>query len=485
MENPSQPPNTRTFMCAVVFIDIIEYSKKPVARQLVIKQRFNTIVSKGLENVPTADRIILDTGDGAALCFLGDPEDALFVTNSIRNDFATETEVPELKVRIGINLGPVKVMRDLNGNPNIVGDGINVAQRVMSFAQTNQILVSRSYYEVVSRLTQEYSQLFRFVGAREDKHVREHELYEVAVGGTNAAPDTPSEVVVAADHIVTPPPESPRPTPQPQPSVSPTPTPAPPAAPAANAEPKRSGSGTGVIVGATAAICLSIGLGAYFISNKKAPDPVAVVTPVPAPAPSQEKSSKKQRLTENDDGTTPRRLAKAREEFAPPVRPQTPQAPQVTQAPQAPAQPAVQAQPSPPPAPVVAQTGVFVNGRQFSPQELQQHQAMYNATVQPGRYWYDPTSGLYGYIGREAIGYIRTGHPYGHPHPNASNGHTGIFLNGRQLNGVELAQWQGLFRQIIQPGRYWLDGNTGNVGVEGNPMPTGNVRAAIQARRGY
>ena len=154
MENPAQPPNTRTFMCAVVFIDIIEYSKKPVARQLVIKERFNTIVGKGLENVATADRIILDTGDGAALCFLGDPEDALFVTNSIRNDFATETEVPELKVRIGINLGPVKVMRDLNGNPNIVGDGINVAQRVMSFAQTNQILVSRSYFEVVSRLTQ-------------------------------------------------------------------------------------------------------------------------------------------------------------------------------------------------------------------------------------------------------------------------------------------------------------------------------------------
>ena len=214
MENAAQPPNTRTFMCAVVFIDIIEYSKKPVARQLVIKQRFNTIVGKGLENVPTADRIILDTGDGAALCFLGDPEDALFVTNSIRNDFATETEVPELKVRIGINLGPVKVMRDLNGNPNIVGDGINVAQRVMSFAQTNQILVSRSYYEVVSRLTQEYSQLFRFIGAREDKHVREHELYEVAVGG---AQESPAEVIIA-DLI------APQAAPQPQPQPQPQPT---------------------------------------------------------------------------------------------------------------------------------------------------------------------------------------------------------------------------------------------------------------------
>ena len=73
MENPTQAPSTRTFMCAVVFIDIIEYSKKAVNRQLVIKSRFNEIVAKGLEGVATTDRIILDTGDGAALCFFGRP----------------------------------------------------------------------------------------------------------------------------------------------------------------------------------------------------------------------------------------------------------------------------------------------------------------------------------------------------------------------------------------------------------------------------
>ena len=130
------------------------------------------------------------------------------------------------------------------------------------------------------------------------------------------------------------------------------------------------------------------------------------------------------------------------------------------------------------------QSGVYVNGRQLSVQEVQQHQAIYNAPVQPGRYWYDPTSGLYGYWGREAIGYIRTGHGYGSAPANASNGNTGIYLNGRHLNSVELTQWQALFRQVIQPGRYWLDGNSGNVGVEGNPTPTGNIRSAIQASRG-
>jgi hypothetical protein len=61
----------------------------------------------------------------------------------------------------------------------MLGDGINVAQRVMSFSAPGQVLVSRSYYEVVSRLSDEYFKLFHYEGPRTDKHVREHEVYAV------------------------------------------------------------------------------------------------------------------------------------------------------------------------------------------------------------------------------------------------------------------------------------------------------------------
>ena len=70
-----------------------------------------------------------------------------------------------LRLRIGINLGPVRVVKRHQRARNVIGDGINVAQRVMSFAEPNQILVSRSYYEVVSRLAPEYAQLFQYVGS--------------------------------------------------------------------------------------------------------------------------------------------------------------------------------------------------------------------------------------------------------------------------------------------------------------------------------
>jgi len=56
----------------------------------------------------------------------------------------------------------------------------------MSFAQSGQLLVSRSFYEVVSCLSLDYASLFSYVGARTDKHVREHEVYSVGIG-TDAA----------------------------------------------------------------------------------------------------------------------------------------------------------------------------------------------------------------------------------------------------------------------------------------------------------
>ena len=169
--------SSRTLVCSVLFLDIIEYSKKPVAEQLQLKQTFNRCLATALEQVPSRDRIILDTGDGAAVTFMGDPEDALFAALTMRN---MAGEVP---VRLGVNLGPVRLVKDLNGQMNIIGDGINVAQRIMSFASPGQLLVSRSFYEVVSCLSRDYLNLFRHEGSRTDKHVREHEVYSV-VGGT-------------------------------------------------------------------------------------------------------------------------------------------------------------------------------------------------------------------------------------------------------------------------------------------------------------
>jgi class 3 adenylate cyclase len=186
---------SRTLVCSVLFLDIAEYSRKPVAEQLQLKQAFNRILGEALEQVAPRDRIILDTGDGAAVTFMGDPEDALFAAMAMRDMCGT---VP---VRSGVNLGPVRLVKDLNSQMNIIGDGINVAQRVMSFSRPGQLLVSRSFYEVVSCLSRDYANLFHHEGSRTDKHVREHEVYSV-VGGTPTArrvPETESKFSALAN----------------------------------------------------------------------------------------------------------------------------------------------------------------------------------------------------------------------------------------------------------------------------------------------
>ncbi|MGV8933006.1 MAG: hypothetical protein ACOH1I_00160 [Gallionellaceae bacterium] len=177
--------DNKTIICSVLFLDIVEYSQKNVSGQISLKEGFNVFLSTALSEIPVTDRIILDTGDGAAISFLGDIEDALKVGLSMRHSLLTAgvyMDTP-LMVRMGINLGPVRLVKDINNQPNIVGDGINVAQRVMGFADVGQLLVSRSYYDAVSRISQEYAGMFHYQGSRTDKHVREHEVYAIGYPG--------------------------------------------------------------------------------------------------------------------------------------------------------------------------------------------------------------------------------------------------------------------------------------------------------------
>jgi class 3 adenylate cyclase len=193
----------RTWLCTVIFLDIVGYSTIPVAGQMTLKQHLNTFIGRAIAQVPMQDRLILDTGDGAALCFMGDPEDALFAALQLRDALAAHGEAQQepLLVRIGINLGPAKLIKDINGQLNVIGDSINVAQRVMNFSEPNQILVSRSFYEVISCLSQEYEQLFHYRGVRRDKHIREHAVYEVMLTRADrlASPPPPG-ATAAADH---------------------------------------------------------------------------------------------------------------------------------------------------------------------------------------------------------------------------------------------------------------------------------------------
>jgi len=170
----------RNLVCSILFMDIVAYSQTSVNKQYELKSQFNQLIAEKLGHIPENSRITLDTGDGAAICFLGDPEEVLHASVEIKQTLLAQEE---LQVRMGLHIGPVRIISDLNGRDNVIGDGINVAQRVMSFADSNALVASRAFYEIVARLTDRSARSFKYLGERRDKHDRAHEIYSISTGG--------------------------------------------------------------------------------------------------------------------------------------------------------------------------------------------------------------------------------------------------------------------------------------------------------------
>ncbi|MEE8449544.1 MAG: hypothetical protein V3S39_07915 [Thermodesulfobacteriota bacterium] len=122
---------------------------------------------------------------------------------------------------------------------------------------------------------------------------------------------------------------------------------------------------------------------------------------------------------------------------------------------------------------------IYINGTRLSDQKALALQQAYGQ-VPPGRYWYDPVSGLWGVEGRPAAGLIHPGLNLGGPlRANASKGNTGVFVNGRRLPLQEFLYLQQLLGRL-RPGRYWLDAQ-GYTGNEGGPALL-NLRALARKR---
>ena len=132
-------------------------------------------------------------------------------------------------------------------------------------------------------------------------------------------------------------------------------------------------------------------------------------------------------------------------------------------------------------------TQTVINGKAMTAEQRAEFTRVYGTRPLGGNFWYDPASGLWGVVGREAFGVLQPGLPYGPVSATASAGNTGVFINGRQINMTEALYIKSLLGSVL-PGRWWLDGRSGNFGVEGSQMPAGNLfaiaRAAAQSRGG-
>jgi len=170
----------KTAISSVVCIDIIDFSKKSEAEQQEAKLQLAARINHAVFDIPESDRVVVDTEKGAIISCSGALEsaleDALFIALTVRDEVLSknvDSQSP-LYLLMAINLGTV---RPTSNKPNakIQGEGLLEAQQIMSFANPNQILVSRTYYDMASKLTLEVAQMFE----KYDMHAYEDDIYAV------------------------------------------------------------------------------------------------------------------------------------------------------------------------------------------------------------------------------------------------------------------------------------------------------------------
>lgn len=184
----------KTSICSVVALDIIDYSKKTDAEQLEIKNLLDGFIHHAVIDIPQDDRLIVVTTGGAVIACSGPLEDALedalFISITIRDEILKNNihGTTPLYVQFGINLGAARMVKN-----SMAGEGVDDAQRIMSFANPNQILVSSVYFEMASKLTQEMAQMFE----KYEMHAHEHDVYAVRLLKEAAT----EEPLVPVDHV--------------------------------------------------------------------------------------------------------------------------------------------------------------------------------------------------------------------------------------------------------------------------------------------
>jgi TolB-like protein/Tfp pilus assembly protein PilF/class 3 adenylate cyclase len=153
----------------VLFIDIVGYSKLSINDQRAAIDELTQAVrtSEQFQNAEAGARLIkIPTGDGMALVFYKSPEEpvecALEISRALK-------EHPKIQLRMGAHSGPVSGVIDVNGQANLAGAGLNMAQRVMDCGDAGHILLSRRVADDIGEYEQ-WRPLLHDLGACEVKH---------------------------------------------------------------------------------------------------------------------------------------------------------------------------------------------------------------------------------------------------------------------------------------------------------------------------
>ncbi|MBC8141440.1 MAG: AAA-like domain-containing protein [Armatimonadetes bacterium] len=153
----------------ILFLDLVGYSRLSMEEQDRIARELRSLVRSTPEFQRAEVRgelICSDTGDGMALIFFRDPLAPVQCALEIARVVKPRMHLP---LRMGVHSGPVTRVPDINGNDNVSGVGINMAQRVMDCGDGGHILLSSVSADMV-RSFESYENSLRDLGEVTVKH---------------------------------------------------------------------------------------------------------------------------------------------------------------------------------------------------------------------------------------------------------------------------------------------------------------------------
>ena len=153
----------------VLFLDIVGFSRETTTKQARLLARLNDVVNAASTYKAAKERgavLAIPTGDGMILLFWDEvtapAQCALDITRALSSGLA----VP---IRMGIHSGLVQKQLDISGMENIVGEGVNTAQRVMDFGDAGHIVLSGQYAEWLQQFD-DYTPFVALLGEGTAKH---------------------------------------------------------------------------------------------------------------------------------------------------------------------------------------------------------------------------------------------------------------------------------------------------------------------------
>jgi len=127
--------------------------------------------------------VALPTGDGYAIGFSDSPEKPIHLAMELHKALnrynISQRGHEKLLIRVGIDMGPVYVIKDINNMDNVWGPGIILTRRVMDLAGDMNIFASARIADDVLKLSAEYKKMLHPIGNYSIKHGEELQLFNI------------------------------------------------------------------------------------------------------------------------------------------------------------------------------------------------------------------------------------------------------------------------------------------------------------------